>query len=279
MKEITLNEHEKSGFASTLNYVKDWCKEHQWAVGIGEMAAGAGLICAGIQMGHIHLGTDIVGVDAGGFSHGALEAAGGGGGTGALASVILGNIGVVAMGGGIGIPAWVLSLGASAIFLAAGYSVGDAVHHFLNPSVNLAQVFDGGSLLAIGVALLIDGARRLLSDKQFKEALSRFCEGVICLVELASEVVVDSVETLAGFTKTVWSSPATGLALGLGGGLAGASVGGTLAAGTVTILGSHALGGAALTLGLVSAPLWPVVAGIGVGALAVAGVWRCLCGD
>ena len=36
--------------------------------------------------------------------------------------------------------------------------------------------------------------------------------------------------------------------------------------GTVTLLGSHALGGIVLTLGIVSAPLWPVLAGVVGGA-------------
>ena len=40
-----------------------------------------------------------------------------------------------------------------------------------------------------------------------------------------------------------------------------ASLGGLAATGSVTVLGSHALGAAALSLGLVSAPLWPVIAG------------------
>lgn len=50
----------------------------------------------------------------------------------------------------------------------------------------------------------------------------------------------------------------------------GAVIGGHIAAGSVTALGSHALGGLALSLGLVSAPVWPVIAG---GAAGLAG-WK-----
>lgn len=51
----------------------------------------------------------------------------------------------------------------------------------------------------------------------------------------------------------------------LAAGAGGAAAGAAYAAGTVTVLGSSTLGGAALSLGLVSAPVWPAVAG-GVGA-------------
>lgn len=47
-----------------------------------------------------------------------------------------------------------------------------------------------------------------------------------------------------------------------------AVIGGHIAAGSVTVLGSHGLGAAALSLGLISAPVWPVIAG-GAAGLAV----------
>jgi hypothetical protein len=44
--------------------------------------------------------------------------------------------------------------------------------------------------------------------------------------------------------------------------------GGSIAASSVAIAGSHTLGGLALSMGLVSAPLWPVIVGgvVGLGA-------------
>lgn len=54
----------------------------------------------------------------------------------------------------------------------------------------------------------------------------------------------------------------------------GATVGTSVAASTVTVLGSQTLGAAALGLGLVSAPLWPVLAiGGGLAALIGGGVF------
>ena len=52
--------------------------------------------------------------------------------------------------------------------------------------------------------------------------------------------------------------------------------GGTLATSTVTLLVSHALGSAALALGLVSAPLWPVFLAGGIGVAAGGGIWLAL---
>jgi hypothetical protein len=48
-------------------------------------------------------------------------------------------------------------------------------------------------------------------------------------------------------------------------GAGGAAAGAAYAAGTVTVLGSSTLGGIGVSLGLVSAPIWPVIAG-GLGA-------------
>jgi hypothetical protein len=48
VKKIKLSEIERSKFGFVLDYVGEWCAKNQWAVGIGEMAAGAGLIVAGI---------------------------------------------------------------------------------------------------------------------------------------------------------------------------------------------------------------------------------------
>lgn len=56
--------------------------------------------------------------------------------------------------------------------------------------------------------------------------------------------------------------------------VAGTSLGGSVAAGSVTVLGSHALGGVALSLGLVSAPLWPVIAGGAAGLAVGYGAWK-----
>ena len=65
-------------------------------------------------------------------------------------------------------------------------------------------------------------------------------------------------------------SVATGAAMAA----AGTAVGGSLAAGSVTVLGSQAIGSVALSLGVVSAPLWPVIAGGAAGLAIGYGAWK-----
>ncbi len=271
MKNIKLTENEKSKFGEVIIYVQDWCSRNQWAVGIGEMAAGAELIAAGIHIGNIHMGADLLGTKLSGFNPACLATGAFVGGAGAFAGAILGGIGVAACGGAIGIPASLLISGGSVVFGAAGYSVGDIVHNFLNPSIDIGQVFAGTSLLAIGTALLIDGARRLITDEAIKRLLSNFRDGVIRLAQLTAEVVADPFDALKRLVGT--AGPASS---GVAGAAAGAVVGSSVAAGTVTVLGSHAVGGLALSLGLVSAPLWPVIAGGAAGCAVGYAAWRAI---
>jgi len=277
MKDIALSETERNRFGQIMDYVTGWCSENGWVVGIGEMAAGAGLIAAGIQIGHIHIGTDVFGTTVGGFNVESLAAAGGGASAGGVAGTVLGSIGVVPFGG-IGVPAWLMIAGGAGIFGAAGYSVGDAVHNFLNPAIDLGQFFAGASLLTIGTALLIDRARRVITNEGFKQLLSDFRDGIIRLAELTAKVVVDSFDALKtfleSFAPTGPADAAGSAATGAAGEAAGAALGGTVATGSVTILGSHALGDIALSLGLVSAPLWPVIAGGAAGLAVGYGAWR-----
>ena len=261
-----------------MAYVHDWCSKNQWAVGIGEMAAGAGLIATGIQIGHIQMGSDILGTKLGGFNTESLAGGALGLGAGAVAGVVLGSIGVAALGGAIGIPALLIIGGGSAIFGAAGYTMGDAVHNFLHPAIDVGQVFAGTSLLAIGTALLIDGARRLITDESVKRSLSDFCDGVVKLAHLTAEVIVDSYDALKHLIQSMAPTgpvdTAASTASGVAGAAAGAAIGTSIAAGTVTVLGSHAIGGLALALGLVSAPIWPVIAGGAAGLAVGYGAWR-----
>jgi hypothetical protein len=205
-----------------------------------------------------------------------MSIAGGAGGGlgGGVAGAILGACGVVPFGG-IAIPAWLMVAGGSAIFGAAGYTIGDAVHNFLNPAIDIGQVFAGGSLLAIGIALVIDGARRLITDPKFKQLLCDFRDGVIYLATSTAKIVADSFEALKRLVIPDGPADAIGTSVGgVAGAGAGVAIGGSVAAGTVTVLGSHALGGIALSLGLVSAPLWPVFA-FGAGGAALGyGAWK-----
>jgi hypothetical protein len=257
-----------------VDYVGEWCAKHQWAVGVGEMAAVAALVAAGIKLGHIHPGTWF-GTKIGGFNGAFLGGGAAGGSAGGIAGAILGGIGVATGGDAIGIPAWLLASGGAAAFGASGYAIGDAVHKFLNPAIDIGQVFAGGSLLTIGVALIIDGARRFITDEAVKRLFCNVKDGVVYLAQLTADVVADSWVALKG--HVVPNGPADGIgsvvsSVAVGG--TGAAIGGSVAAGTVTVLGSHAIGGIALSLGLVSAPLWPVIACGAGGAALGYGAWK-----
>jgi hypothetical protein len=85
MKEIKMSEIERRKFGLVLDYVGEWCAKHQWAVGVGEMAAGAALVAAGIKLGHIHPGTWLA-TKIGGFNGGPLAS----GATGVTAGAMAG---------------------------------------------------------------------------------------------------------------------------------------------------------------------------------------------
>lgn len=48
-KELVLSSYESDEFNKYLEFAKKWSSENQWAVGIGEMALGAGLIAWGVH--------------------------------------------------------------------------------------------------------------------------------------------------------------------------------------------------------------------------------------
>lgn len=284
--EITLSADDDGAFKRILDQVSDWSSRNQWAVGVAEMAAGAGLISAGIQMGFVDVGGDVLGTA---FNMESVTGALGGGGLGAAAGLLIGGIGVVGMGGGIGIPAAILAGGAAAVGSAFGYSVGDTIHNLLSPGPELTEILAGGSLLAVGIALFVDGARRLIGD--WETIVSHIQNGVIYLTESYETIIVDSGKALAEFAETVGrnlgeAADFTGKTIvenkevvgGTGGAVAGAAagaaVGTSVAASSVTVLGSQALGSAALSMGLVSAPVLPVVAIGAAGAAVGYGLWK-----
>jgi hypothetical protein len=127
------------------------------------------------------------------------------------------------------------------------------------------------SVLLIGVALLIDGARRCINDESVKAQLSSFKDRIIQLKESSASVIARSKDELDGFIAELQRLPEDAVDASLMtttaavGGVGGAAVGGALAAGSVTVFGSKALGAMALSAGLVSAPVWPIIAGTAAG--------------
>ncbi|MGV8917293.1 MAG: hypothetical protein ACOH2R_05790 [Pseudomonas sp.] len=190
-------------FNQHLAQVRDWCAQHQVALGVGEMAFGAGLIALGVTTGTIEMGTQLIASHMGGFNSTAMIGSTIGAPLGAYAGSVLGSIGVVAAGTGIGIPAIIVIAGSSAILAAAGYTIGDIAHHALSPTPDVLTLLTGSSLLLAGTCLLIKGARRILRDQQVKSAvlnsLSDVRKGLLILPELAVKVVATSREELDRF--------------------------------------------------------------------------------
>lgn len=268
--EFNLSGLELRKLEELLKLAKEWCAENQWAVGLGEMALGASLISWGVQSGVIEMGSQLVATELGGANTESIVGAVGGSSIGAVAGSIIGSIGVVGMGGAIGVPAAIVLGGAAAVFGMAGYTIGDVIHN-LNP-FDFESFAINGSVLLVGVALVIGGARRFINDPAISSKLSSLKEKALVLNELSSRVIARSKEELEGFISELKRLPENNVEASvssasslLGAGL-GASAGGALAAGSVTVLGSNVLGGAAISLGLVSAPLWPVIAGVAGGA-------------
>lgn len=282
MKELTMTLEDQSAFQKALGYTKDWCRDHQWQLGAAEMALGAAAISWGVQKEVIKVGSDLI---ASAFSNGNIgEQIGGafGAGMGGIGGAILGSIGVAGMGSAIGIPAVVVIGGGSLLLGAAGYTLGDLTYKFLNPPVNPVEFFGKASVLAVGVALLIDGARRVVSDKSVLESASMIKDGVIYLAELTVSIVAKSIDELKSLMQALAKAPedvvdATGSVVSsVGIAATGTALGGSLAAGSVSVLGSQALGSAALSLGLVSAPVWPVIAGGAAGLALGYGAWKAM---
>lgn len=271
MNEMMMSDPDKRNFQTLLDYCNEWCSTHQWAVGVGEMALGAAVITWGLQTGNIDMGSHVVGSQ---WSEGGMFGATAGAGIGGIAASFIGSIGITAMGTAIGIPAIALIGGGAAIFSAFGYSVGDMAQKFFQPPGGFG--FTDASILVIGIALLVDGARRLITDKKVLALVSRLQDGVIKLAKLTVKVIAKTWEELQSIIEKLKSNPdAKDATLGIASGVTtatGAVLGGSLAAGSVTVLGAHGLGAVVLSLGLVSAPVWPIIAGGAAGlAFGVAG--------
>ena len=274
MKAIALSGEEQIGFQKILKSVEFFCKQNPCVVGGAEIVTGAGLIALGIKLGVIDMGSHLVGLDSHQFNAESLIG-GGVGGLAGSAAIILGSVGVAASGGAVGIPAGILGIAGSAIGMFTGYSIGDVIHNLTAQVPSFLSFLGLSSLLMVGTALIIDGCRRILGSETLQKAWSFFKNGVLYLVDVSAKVVCYSAKELSEYFST---STAGGMSA-VAGAATGAAIGTSVATSTVTVLGSHALGGLALSLGLVSAPLWPVLAcGAGGAALGV-GIWKFFSGS
>lgn len=276
MTDIILRTPEQDGFKKAFDACSQWANKHQAEVGVAEMAMGAGLICWGIHNGHIHIGQDIVGsklADLGGSISAGIGAI-----TGPLVantflqSIFIGGVtGVAGVTLVPAIPVIALAGGSAAILGAFGYTASGLAAKFITP--DFADYVKDASIVAVGLALLVDGARRVIGDERIQPIVSEIKEGVIKLGKDTGEIIVSSWEGFQKIVKEMGQSSIGNVSAGAGM-AAGAAVGGSLAAGSVTVLGSHGLGAVALSLGLVSAPVWPVIAGGAAGLAVGVAAWK-----
>lgn len=266
---------------SAIDRASTWAHKHGWETGVAEMALGGALLAWGVDSGAIELGQQLV---ASLFDDGVMDGVlGGATGTvlGALPGLIVKSIGIVGMGSAIGVPALVLMGGGALLMGLAGYGAGRLVADYLHQAPSLAELAGPGSLVLVGTALLLDGARRIIKDPDVQAGVSRFADGVLELAALGKLRLIATKDALVTYLQgeiraigaALKGSP-TGAATAAASVGIGATAGGVVAASSVTVLGSSTLGGVALSLGVVSAPLWPVIAGAGVAALATYGAWK-----
>lgn len=276
MTNIIMREPEQSGFKKAFDACSRWASTHQAEIGITEMALGAGLISWGIYSGHIHIGHDVLGSKLAAWG-GSISA-----GIGAITGPVVANtfLSSIFIGGVSGvagvtmipaIPVIALAGGTAAIFGAFGYTASGLAAKFFKP--DYADYAKDASIIAVGLALLVDGARRVIGDERLQPIISEIKEGVIKLGEGTGEIIVSSWEEFQKIVKELGKSSVGSVSAGAGL-AAGATVGGSLAAGSVSVLGSHGIGAVALSLGLVSAPVWPIIAGGAAGLAVGVAAWK-----
>ena len=289
-----LSGKENNVFEDLRQRLSIWADAHKMEIGIAEMALGGAMITYGVNTGAIKMGVDLVASLTGKYRYipraaGAVSGVAGGSAA-CLASMILGGVGVAAAGGAVAVPAAIICGGAAFVCGVTGYSLASEIVNFLHP-VDAGTLIEGGSFLTIGLALVLDGAQRVLPSA-IKDKVSKFKQrtihgitsGIITLVKCAGKVINYSKDELTGLynkafnklqeylAKPVVRNSVKG-AICVGGGAGGAAAGAAFATSSVTILGSHALGSVALGLGLVSAPVWPVFVFAGTGVLAGFMAW------
>lgn len=253
-------------FGDILRGLSQWASENQGLLGVAEMAAGAALVYGGIQTGTIALGMDVV------LTTGAKIGSILGGTVGGLGGYALGGIGIAFAGTAIAMPALLVAVLGAATFSFAGYAIGDLVHKFVG-GIDVLGLGGAIGLVALGGALMLDGARRIASSRAVRGALSTFRDGCIHLGRLARQAVLRTPRELRDWLEKHRPSPEmAGVMAGIFAGSTAAAY--ATAASSVTLLGSKALGGAGLALGLVSAPAWPIMLAGGVATTASIVAWR-----
>lgn len=289
---VSLTKEEKEKVDALLKKAKVFAEKHHIAIGVAEMATGAACISFGLQTGVIEMGQHIVALATGETDTLAKKVGFLGGASGAVAGAVIGGIGIAATGGAIGIPAAIVCMGSAWIFGSSGFTIAKAIQEYVgNVNIDFGTMIAGGSLLAVGLYLLLDGAWRCLPKEtkdlireRIKETLSMVSDYMIYLEKYTWKVIAKTTEEMANLyaaaLKLLNNDKFKKAMVGLGGattaaagGIGGGILGGSIAASSVTVLGSEALGSLALSLGLISAPLWPVFLFGGTGVLIGGGAY------
>lgn len=274
MTTIALNQHEQSSLRKIQHALKTWCSANPVPLGVVQVAVGAALVALGVKTGAIEMGSALLATHTPIVNIGSIVGAAGAGAGGGWAGAILGGIGVAAGGTAIGIPAALVAGGAACVFGLAGYAVGDIAHNILAPETGVLPLVLPGSLLTLGAYLIVRGSTNVLSGtgvaSTFRSGMSQARDSLLMLRPLSAETLAATKAELAGFAAE-WSTPsqsrpemiaASAAVIGCSAG--GIVAGSAMATASVSVMGSSFLGSLAVSAGLVSAPLWPVVAGAAV---------------
>jgi hypothetical protein len=260
VKRIPLSPQVTEAARNALAHAEEFAAAHALEIGLAEIAAGAAVLALAVADGSALLGVHLV----------ATKLPWIGVGTGSLATIAtscLGSIGVAAMGTAIGIPAAILTGGAGLLFGLAGVGLGSIGEKVIDPSA--IELLNPAMRVTLGLFLILDGARRILGDDRFQKMKVAVTETYLEAREITRPVIAQTLEQLqqlkpADMIDAAGASTTAAVFAG-----AGAVAGSTLGVGSVTVLGSSGLGGVAVALGVVSAPLWPAV--VGGAALGAAG--------
>ena len=153
--EFEFSDDWRKRFEFILQYLKDWCSNHQWEIGIAEMAAGAAILKWGVTTGAIEMGKHLVATEA--SQKASIFSGAVGSGIGLLSTAMVGSIGVAGMGGAIGIPAIVVIGGGILLLGSAGYTATDLYYRFTQTPVDVTSSLSGTPLVILGTALMLDG--------------------------------------------------------------------------------------------------------------------------
>ncbi|MBI6885085.1 hypothetical protein [Pseudomonas putida] len=278
MTTINLSPDAESATKQILGRISTWCCQNPIPVGVAQIAAGAAVIALGLKLGAIEIGRDFVATQLSPSASNGATGALIGAPLGAWAGIILGGIGVAAGGSAVGVPAVLVAGGAAAVFAMTGYTIGDLAGTVFSPSIDAIDLLASGSLLSVGIYLMVKGASKVASEARTLHVAGKPCSSIkdytITLARGLVAVVASTKAEWRQIQAELLSPPETikdaareiGAATALG--AAGAISGGAIAASSVSLLGSSTLGAAALSVGIVSAPLWPAV----VGAVAFGGL-------